>query len=189
MKKLNLNEPDLVAGLKARDDATFSILYDHYAPTLLGIIYKIVKDQAEAENILQDVFVKIWLNIHQYDAEKGRLFTWMLNISRNTAINFLRANHFSDQVTIQDVENGVYKKTFSVESEADLNTIGINGTVQRLDVKLKKIIELIYYEGHTQQEVSKILDMPLGTVKTRTRLALQQLRNFLKSEAQYLKEK
>lgn len=189
MKKLNLNEHDLVVGLKGRDDKAFSLLYDHYAPTLLGIICKIVKDQAEAENILQDVFVKIWRNIHQYDAEKGRLFTWMLNIARNTAINFLRANHFSDTIEIQNVENTVHKQTVSIEPQAHLNTIGINESVQQLDVKLKKIIELIYYQGHTQQEVAELLDMPLGTVKTRTRLALQQLRKFFRHEARYLEEK
>lgn len=176
--QLPISEEALVRGLLARDERIFALLYDHYSHALLGIILKIVKDEAEAENLLQDCFVKIWKNCHQYDSTKGRLFTWLLNIARNTALNFLRSAHLFEHVEIQQADAPVYTDKLTVEI-THLNYIGINETVQLLDPKLKQVIDLIYYLGYTQQEVSQKLNLPLGTVKTRTRTALKQMRVYL----------
>ena len=172
-----MSENELIKGLQAHDEKAFSLLYDSYSPALLGIIAKIVKDEAEAENLLQDSFVKIWKNINQYDAAKGRLFTWLLNIARNTALNFLRSAHYFEQGEIQNLESVVYTETVKTEL-TEVNYIGVSETVQKLDPKLKQVIHLIYYLGYTQQEVSEQLNLPLGTVKTRTRMALQLLRGY-----------
>lgn len=176
--QLPISEEALVRGLLVRDERIFALLYDHYSHALLGIILKIVKDEAEAENLLQDSFVKIWKNCHQYDSTKGRLFTWLLNIARNTALNFLRSAHLFEHVEIQQVDTPVYTDKITVEI-THVNYIGISETVQLLDPKLKQVIDLIYYLGYTQQEVSQKLNLPLGTVKTRTRTALKQMRVYL----------
>lgn len=170
-----------MAGLQSRENKAFSVLYDNYAPALLGIIVKIVRDEAEAENLLQDSFVKIWRNIHLYDATKGRLFTWILNIARNTAINYLRSSHYSVGQEIQNIENPVSIQTAHSEPD-ETNYIGVTETVDKLEPKLKEIIDLIYFMGYTQQEVSEKLNMPLGTVKTRTRMALLQLRKYFSND-------
>jgi RNA polymerase sigma-70 factor (ECF subfamily) len=171
-------EDDLIAALKARSQKAYSILYDNYAPTLLGIICKVVRNTEDAENLLQDTFVKVWKNIDSYDAGKGRLFTWLLNIARNTAINFLRSQRSIEQTDIQTLADGVYTEGNSLTDSINVSHIGVNDTVSRLDPKLRQIIDLIYFEGYTQQEVADNLNMPLGTVKTRTRMALQQLKNL-----------
>lgn len=176
-----IGEVDLIVGLQNKENKAFAVLYDNYAPALLGIIVKIVRDEDEAENLLQDAFVKIWRNIHQYDASKGRLFTWILNIARNTAINYLRSSHYSVGKEIQSIDNPVSIQTAHSEN-IDVNYIGVAETVEKLEPKLKQIIDLIYFMGYTQQEVSEKLDMPLGTVKTRTRMALLQLRKHFSND-------
>ncbi len=176
-----ISEAHLIARLKAKDEKAYELLYDNYAPALLGIIAKIVKDEEEAENLLQDSFVKIWLKIGQYDPTRGRLFTWMLNISRNTALNYIRSNHLPEPESIQTIESWVYIEKTSFEM-TELNSLGIRELIQKLDKKLLVIIDLIYYLGYTQQEVAEKLKLPLGTVKTRTRTALQQIRGYIKED-------
>lgn len=175
------DETELIAGLWNKENKAFAVLYDNYSPALMGIIMKIVRDEPEAENLLQDCFVKIWRNIHQYDATKGRLFTWILNIARNTAINYLRSSHYSASQEIQNIESPVSIETAHTEPDA-VNYIGVAESIEKLEPKLKQIIDLIYFLGYTQQEVSEKLDLPLGTVKTRTRMALLQLRKYFSND-------
>ncbi|GAB4033976.1 RNA polymerase sigma factor [Spirosoma gilvum] len=175
-------EDELVAALKLRSQKAYSALYDKYAPTLLGIICRVVKNTDDAENLLQDTFVKVWKNIDSYDAGKGRLFTWLLNIARNTAINFLRSQRSFEQTDIQTIADGVYTERNTLSDVLNISHIGLGDTVSRLDPKLRQMIDLIYFEGYTQQEVADKLNMPLGTVKTRTRMALQQLKDVFSDE-------
>jgi RNA polymerase sigma factor (sigma-70 family) len=177
-KKIPIPEEQLIDHLKNKDDKAFELLYDNYAAALLGIISRIVKEEGEAENLLQDTFVKIWINIDQYDTSKGRLYTWMLAIARNSAINFVRTQKKPDTETIQNHESWVYTSSTSVE-QTGANHVGVREQVSKLDEKLRVIIELIYYMGYTQKEVAAKLKLPLGTVKTRTRTALQHIRGFI----------
>lgn len=171
-----LSEEDLLAGLLCRDERAFSSLYNHYAPSLLRFIGRIVRDEAEAENLLQDTFVKIWKNIHQYDANRGRLFAWLLQIARNTAINYLRSGQYLSASQLQTFETAM-ATAYDRSSLYMHDYIGVNDVVQRLEPRLKEVIDLIYFLGYTQQEVADELGVPVGAVKTRTRTALQQLRH------------
>ena len=83
-----ISEIDFIEQLRQGDNGGFEILYDRYSAMLFGIILRVVNDNEDAENLLQDCFVKIWKNIASYDATKGRLATWMINVARNTAIDF-----------------------------------------------------------------------------------------------------
>jgi RNA polymerase sigma factor (sigma-70 family) len=174
-------ESQLLEGILNRDQQIFSYLYDSYAPTLYGVILKVVHEEQEATDVLQEVFVKIWKSIGKYDPQKGRLFTWMLNISRNTAIDVLRSKSYKlDQIT-RDLHNDIdlYAQHLSVKPLVD--NLGLRKVVDHLSPEQKSIIDLAYYKGCTQEEIAKILDIPLGTVKTRTRNAINNLRLILKT--------
>ncbi len=176
--KTTFSEEALVQGLKAHSQQAFATLYDNYSGAMLGVINTIVGNIDDAENLLQDSFVKIWKNIHQYDSTKGRLFTWLITICRNTALNFLRSHENIRQTAIQNDENGV-STTRLITPPAEIDHICINNLVGKLDDKHKAVINLIYFWGYTQQEVAEKLNLPLGTVKTRTRTALQLLKTQL----------
>jgi RNA polymerase sigma-70 factor, ECF subfamily len=176
--ELTHTEAELIHGLQARSQQAFTVLYDNYGNTMLCIIHTIVNNIEDAENLLQDSFIKIWKNIHRYDASKGRLFTWLITICRNTALNFLRSRENIIKIEIQDTENGVYAQRLSTEP-VHLNYIGVGKEVEKLDEKHRVVINLIYFWGYTQQEVAEKLNLPLGTVKTRTRMALQILKTQL----------
>lgn len=169
--KQTIQETELVQGLKSHSHAAFAVLYDNYAPALLGIIYAIINNKEEAENVLQDSFVKIWKSIHQYDAAKGRLFTWLVTICRNTAISHLRREGKKAVLQIQNPQAGVY-----IEEIEAFGDTGLKKLVCQLEPVYREVIQLIYFMGYTQQEASEVLGLPLGTVKTRTRTALQILR-------------
>lgn len=176
--ELKYNETELVQGLQAHSQQAFATLYDNYGNTMLSIIQTIVNNVEDAENLLQDSFVKVWKNIHRYDPAKGRLFTWLITICRNTALNFLRSRENITKIEIRDTENSVYTHKLATEP-VHLNYIGVGKEVEKLDEKHRVVINLIYFLGYTQQEVAEHLNMPLGTVKTRTRMALQILKNQL----------
>jgi RNA polymerase sigma-70 factor (ECF subfamily) len=176
--KTTFSETELILGLKAHSHQAFATLYDNYSEAMLGVISALVNNIADAENLLQDSFVKIWKNINQYDSNKGRLFTWLITICRNTALNFLRSHENIPKTEIQNAESGVSNQRLIAEP-VQTDHIGINTLVGKLDDKHKTVINLIYFWGYTQQEVAKKLDLPLGTVKTRTRMALQLLKEQL----------
>ncbi len=174
-----MDTKELVIELQNKRESAFSVLYDDYAPALLGIAYKIVKDKTIAEEILQDVFVKIWKHIDTYDATKGTLFTWMLNITQNTCKDYFRSKQYNyqrliDESAVEEI-GGNYIPPSSNPPE---NNIDYQILMQKIDPKYKDIIDMVYVYGYSQQQVAEKLKVPLGTIKTRTRAALKQLRNY-----------
>lgn len=167
------SEAELVEGLLQQDQQAFSYLYDHYSRALFNIIYQSVQDNALAEDVLQQVFVKIWKGIPQYNAGKGRLFTWMLNIARNQAIDTLRSKQFNkDSKTISLPEN-VYEQQATTASIRDA---GLLKVLEKLPSESRRLLQLAYFSGYTQEEIARILELPLGTVKSRLRSIIIQLR-------------
>jgi RNA polymerase sigma factor (sigma-70 family) len=173
------SEEDLVALLQRRDQTAFAYLYDNYSPALNGVIARMVDDTQLAEDILQETFVKIWNNFGQYDAAKGRLFTWMINITRNLTIDTLRSKGYKKQQKISQDENFVSSNQDKNFSASKFDTIGLRKQVQNLKPNQKIIIDLAYFGGYTQEEISKEMSIPLGTVKTRMRTAIIELRKLL----------
>lgn len=171
-------EDNLVALLKNKDRQGYNMLYDNYAPTLLGVLMKIVGEQEAAEDLLQDVFVKIWNNIGSYDPKKGRLYTWMLNITRNTGIDKLRSKDFKKGEQNRPIDkyvNGIRED--SLTSKTD--TIGLKKLVEQLKPDQYTVIDMLYFKGYSQSETAEALGIPLGTVKTRARAALLELRTII----------
>ncbi len=173
------SEEELVLLLKAQDQQAFSYLYDNYAGALNGVIYRMVEDTQLAEDILQEAFVKIWNNFTHYDHNKGRLFTWMINLTRNLTIDTLRSKGFKKQQKISKDENSVINYHDKNTGSDKFDTLGLRKQVSKLKPDQKSIIDLAYLSGYTQEEISNTLGIPLGTVKTRMRSAIIELRKML----------
>ena len=173
------SEQELVSLLKDRESKAFTYLYDHYSAALLGVIMQILKNDASANDVLQEVFISIWSKVESYDSSKGRLFTWMLNIARNASIDMLRSRNYLNQKKNQALEPGV-----SISNSRNINlnvdNIGLRKVMEKLKREYRILLELSYFKGYTHEEIAKIESIPLGTVKTRIRNALLQLREELK---------
>lgn len=167
---------ELIPSLKAGDGHAFAALYDAYSALLFGIIVRIVRDREEAENLLQDCFVKIWEHAGHYDPARGRLATWLINIARNTAIDFTRSKYYSQKRKNQNLENFVNPETGPASVHLPIETLGLRQVVEKLPPACRQVIEWMYFDGYTQQEIADEFGMPLGTVKSRARLALKELR-------------
>jgi RNA polymerase sigma-70 factor (ECF subfamily) len=178
---IKYSEEELVLRLQNRDQQAFSYLYDNYAAALNGIIYRMVEDRELAEDILQEAFVKIWNNFSSYDTGKGRLFTWMLNIARNLTIDTLRSKGYKKQAKISSDENSVGNLSDDGKIAERFDAMGIRKHLASLKPEQRSIIDLAYFNGYTQEEISKEMGIPLGTVKTRMRAAIIELRKMLQN--------
>ncbi|MCO4293930.1 sigma-70 family RNA polymerase sigma factor [Solitalea sp. MAHUQ-68] len=177
-KRLTLSEEELVTGLKQRQKLAIEALYNMYSAALNGIILRIVHSEEDTSDVLQEVFLKIWNNASNYDPKKGRLFTWMANIARNQALDRLRSKSFRNENKNQELDNSVNTidslKSISLSPEH----IGIKDLLISLKPEQKVIVDMIYFQGYKQNEVAEALNIPLGTVKTRLRLAIMELRKY-----------
>ena len=172
-------EQELVLALKRRDNQAFSTLYDNYAGALYSIIKQIVTDNAElASDVLQEVFINIYRKIDTYDQTKGRLFTWMLNIARNASIDMLRSKSYQNSQKNQEFPDNVYKGT-NQSTQLNVDNIGLKKVLEKLKPEHRVLMELAYFKGFTHEEIAEMMNIPLGTVKTRIRNALLQLREYL----------
>ncbi|NCT94863.1 MAG: sigma-70 family RNA polymerase sigma factor [Chitinophagaceae bacterium] len=171
-------ESELVQLLQQRNQPVFSYLYDNYSGALLSIILNIVKDETLANDVLQEVFVKIWKQINSYDPTRGRLFTWMLNIARNASIDTVRSKSYQQSQQNMSLSDDTQVTAGGVEMNTD--QIGLRKIVHQLREEYRILIDLSYFQGFTQEEIAKMLEIPLGTVKTRLRTALIQLRSIIK---------
>ncbi|RYY41106.1 MAG: sigma-70 family RNA polymerase sigma factor [Chitinophagaceae bacterium] len=169
-------EGELVNLLRAKDNAAFTYLYDHYAGALQGIVRQIVNDEELSHDVVQEVFVSIWRKIESYDATKGRLFTWMLNIARNAAIDKVRSKSFQQGLRQQSLDGAEHLGAVVKPGGDD---IGLKKVLLRLKEEQRLLIDLSYYQGFTHDQIARELNIPLGTVKTRLRSALSQLRTLL----------
>ena len=169
-------ESELVELLKQHDNRAFNYLYEHYAAALYGIVLPIVNEAEIANDVLQEVFVNIWRKIESYDPMKGRLFTWMLNIARNASIDMLRSSGFRNSRKNQPLLETV---SLSAASQQNVDNIGLRKVLDKLKDEQRTLVELAYFKGYTHEEIAAMEGIPLGTVKTRIRTALIQLRNYL----------
>jgi len=149
---------------------------------LYGIVFRILQREDASEEVLQSVFLKIWNSIDLFDDKKATIFTWMAQIARNTAIDRKRLKSFemfSKTETIDGTK--IHDKIDTNNSEIDLETL-----IKNMPEKLKLLVEKMFLEGYTQQEIAEEFDLPLGTVKTRLREAIRLLREILKEEKHLL---
>ncbi len=175
--ELKQQDEQLISRIKQQDKEAFAQLYDNYSGALFGVILRVVQKEAVAEDVLQEAFVKIWKNFKSYDSSKGRLFTWMLNIAKNTAIDKLRSKSYKQEIQIAGDDVYVLDKNSHHETNTDI--IGLRENVAKLKPEYKAVIDLTYFGGYTHEEAAEELDLPLGTVKSRIRIAIRELKKLL----------
>jgi RNA polymerase sigma-70 factor (ECF subfamily) len=172
---------ELVLFIKSKSEYGFNILYEKYSGALYGILFKFVRRSEIADDLLQDTFVKIWKHIESFDEQKGTLFTWMLNIARNQAIDYLRSavNHHQQSSVSLDLRL-IHQKYLNIvdTNSNEIEHKDFKNKALQLEQKYAEIIDLIYFYGYTHFETSQLLDLPLGTVKTRARKAIDLLKKL-----------
>lgn len=170
-------EQKIVELLAKADRQAVSLAYQHYGDAVYGMILRVISDKEIAREVLQDVFVKVWQNAEKYDRKKGRLFTWLANIARNAAIDRTRSKDFRRNQQTDSLENFVTNDISG--GEMDLRDSGLKKVIDSLDEKYRTLIDLAYFQGYSHRELEKKLDIPLGTIKSRLRQAINQLRDIL----------
>jgi RNA polymerase sigma factor (sigma-70 family) len=169
-------EQELIKGLVAHDEQTYGYLYDNYSKALFTVISQIIPSKEMAEEVLQEVFVKIWQHINSYDPMRGRLYTWMINIARNQAIDRTRSREFSQKSMTTALPESISETRGSGPGIQD---VGLMRTLNSLPEESRKLLELAYFQGYTHEEIAAITNTPLGTVKTRIRNTIIHLRKIL----------
>ena len=161
-----------------KDRKGFEYLYDNYSSVIYGTIYKIVHSEEMAEELTQDCFMKIWNKIGNYDKSKGRLFTWMINIARNLAIDKTRSKEFHQKLKSDVAEDHVSIQDKDYSDKHKPEYIGVKEMLEVLNPEQKDLLELMYFKGYSQSEIADEFNIPLGTVKTRVRAAISKLRGL-----------
>lgn len=168
-------EEHIIQLLEKEDQHAINLLYENYSDSLYGVILKITNNEELAQDALQETFVKVWRNAKKYDSKKARLFTWLYRIARNTAIDKLRSfnNRFHKEVQI-DKSDVYILPTVSLNQDV----LDIKEHVTKLEEKYQIVLNALFFEGMTQQEASDELDIPLGTIKSRLKIGLRDLRKL-----------
>ena len=171
-----MDKENLINRFKNKEISAFEKLHSMYAENVLGVINTIIKNPERAQEVCQDVFIKIWNKADTYDASKGRFFTWILNIARNTAIDEIRSkSHKQEKKNLSvDYFVGILEDTDTIEEKID--TSGLKKLLGNLKEKCTQLISLLYFQGYTQKETAEELNIPIGTVKTRNRNCISQIR-------------
>ena len=154
-------------------------MYDHYSGALYGVVFRILRNEDIAEEVLHDIFLKIWDKFDQYDPTKGKLFTWMINIARNQAIDKTRSKEISKDQKTRGIDKVVNKIDSRGYTEQRVEDIGVKDIIKNLPDEQQFVVEYLYFRGYSQSELAEEFNIPLGTVKTRLRLAMQTLRTTL----------
>lgn len=170
------------------DKGALTALYDMYERLVYSFAYRCSGDASASEEIVQDVFVKIWKTTARYQPGQGKVSTWILSITRNAAIDYHRRTKRHQTGTVQGDESLVYISDPApgpgdVAETAHTRLI-IKHAMASLSTEQREIVEAMYFQGQTQQEIAHRLGIPPGTVKSRARLAMVKLRSQLQSETE-----
>ena len=166
-------EQNIVQLLEKGDKSAINLLYQNYSDSLYGVILKITNNEELAQDALQETFVKVWRNSKRYDQKKAKLFTWLYRIARNTAIDKLRSYNNKFEKEVQIDKSNVY---ILPTSNLNQDVLDLREHVTRLDDKYQIVLKALFFEGMTQQEASEELDIPLGTIKSRLKIGLRELK-------------
>lgn len=173
-----ISSENFIAEFKRGNEAALTYIYDNYSAALYGVILKMLRDEKQGQDLLQESFVKIWRYRDRFDGSKGSIYTWMLNLTRNNCIDFLRSKRHKNNQQNQPVDSLVYG--IEGENNFDPQHIGLRELIRKLPEEQQQIIQLSYFEGYTQKEIAEDFNIPLGTVKSRAKSALSKLRGIFK---------
>lgn len=170
----------LLDAIARGDEQALATLYDRYRLILFSLILRILHSRPEAEDVLQEAFLQVWQKAKGYDESRGRPFTWLVTISRSRAIDRLRSLGARDRLAIS-VEREASEEVGDAVTDVILSERGkvVRDTLAELPEDQRQVLLLAYFDGFTQSEIAKRLDLPLGTVKTRMRSGMIKLREML----------
>jgi RNA polymerase sigma factor (sigma-70 family) len=171
-------EDRIVYLLTDQDKGALRLIHENYSVVLFNVILRIVKHEDIAKDVLQDALIKIWKKSFKFERKKGGLYTWMVAICRNAAIDKTRSRDFMDRQKSNEALDIVFvSDSLGRESKGDNDDF--HELLQELTEHHRHLINLSFFEGYTHPEISAQLNMPLGTVKTRIRMALIHLRSII----------
>lgn len=168
-------EQEIIYLLQKEDKKAISLLYENYSDALFGVIKKVISDDETAQDVLQETFVKVWKNAQSYDPSKAKLFTWLYRIAYNSSIDKVRSESKKTKQEIQIEVSNVYKLT---SEGLNQDVMDIKQHLKNLDEKYQIVINALFFEGMTQQEASDELNIPLGTIKSRLKIGLRELKKI-----------
>jgi len=172
---------DLLARVASGDKDAFGELYDRSAPRVLGLVRRLLRDSAQSEEVTQEIFLEVWQNAKRYDSSKGSAITWILTMSHRRAVDRIRSSQSSrvrdTKIGLRDVETEYDSVSESVEIRVEHERVG--QALLRLTELQRQAVTLAYYGGYSHSEVAELLEVPIGTVKTRLRDGMIRLRDEL----------
>ncbi|MEE9449368.1 MAG: sigma-70 family RNA polymerase sigma factor [Ignavibacteriaceae bacterium] len=189
-KNNNNSDKEIILKIAGNDSKALEELYDRYSPVLFTLISKIVQEKSAAEEILSDIFVIIWQKIDLFDSEAGNVYTWMINLARNKAIDFAKRNRNPEEMEeyVDEYENENIIPHLSTSAEPmDLDKVlsmkdKINDSFNKLTEAQQYVLNLAYYQGYNEKEIARELNIPLPTVKSKISIALGNLNKNLAAE-------
>lgn len=179
------NDLRLIRRISERDSDALSEFYDLHSKYMYTMIYYILKDESEAEDLLQEVFLQIWEKADSYDSALGNPIAWITRITRNKAIDRLRSKSYKNRSIEVDIDRFFDLSDVSSSNPENISTmnqeqIAITNALKSLNENQRDLIEFAYFRGYSQSELAEHFKIPLGTVKTRMRSAMMTLRDKLK---------
>lgn len=181
-----LDDRELMIQIGDKDPAALERLYDRYEKVIYAFAFRIVQDAMAAEEVVQELFMRVWTHSERYEASQGKLTTWMFAVTRNIAVDLLRRKSVRDKgIPVEtDTLYAVADELNDTAAQVEVRSEGerVREILRGLSRDQQQVIDSIYYGGMTQQEVSARYNIPLGTVKSRVRLALKQIKKSLMVE-------
>ncbi len=174
----HLSDNETISLILSKNQQGIEILYNKYGNYVFGFIVQIVKRDDLAELVLQDTFLKVWYNIESFNQKKGILITWIVRIARNSSIDMMRSKSYKKNIRLLSLDD-ISADREPISNNSNIDYLDLKDTVAKLDRKCSIILELIYFEGYTSKEIAEELDIPLGTVKSRIRKGLKDLRKIV----------
>ena len=179
------DDSELLARIADRDTGSLEQLYDRYSGLLNALARRVLHDPSDAEEILQEVFLQVWNQAGRYDRSRSSVSTWLVLITRSRAIDRLRSRQVKDRALSALKQE---KPSLHTSPEGGSNVLlsqrrsRLQSELTELPIEQREVLELAFFRGMTQSEISSSTGIPLGTVKTRTLLAMKKLRNALHSD-------
>lgn len=174
-------EAELIGRLRARDEVALGELYDQYGKTAYSVVLRIVRRPETAEDLVQETFLRVWTKIGSYNVQRGTLYTWILTIARHLAIDYTRTAIGQGRergANLDEIERVLFADPESAVRQS-INSRLVVKALEGLEPKYRQLVEMAYFDGMSHSELAEKLELPLGTVKTWLRAALQQLRQDL----------
>ena len=182
----HLEDEQLVSLIVQQDQGGLGALYDRYGKAVFGLAYNLLGDAGQTEEVVQEVFLRVWLRASTYRPERGRLQTWIMSMAHHRAIDELRKRRRQRDILETEarlilMDSRAQEDTAAKEAEQREESGIVRKALESLPEEQRQVIRMSYYEGYSQSEIAELLQHPLGTVKTRMRLGMQKLKTALAS--------